>query len=50
MSSGTPHVHWFEEVGHRDVVKVGGKNGSLGELVANLGSKGVRVPPVKLVA
>jgi len=44
MSASTPHVHWFEEVGHHDVVEVGGKNASLGEMVANLGRKGVRVP------
>ncbi len=43
MSS--PHVLWFEQVGRGDVAKVGGKNASLGEMVANLGAKGVRVPP-----
>jgi len=40
-----PHVLWFEKVGRGDVGKVGGKNASLGEMVANLGGKGVRVPP-----
>lgn len=39
MSANTPYVHWFEEVGHHDVVKVGGKNASLGEMVANLGRR-----------
>jgi len=38
-------VLWFEKVGRGDVAKVGGKNASLGEMVANLGGKGVRVPP-----
>ncbi|MEJ2378330.1 MAG: phosphoenolpyruvate synthase [Pseudolabrys sp.] len=45
MSKNPPHVLWFENVGRHDVAKVGGKNASLGEMVANLGSKGVQVPP-----
>jgi pyruvate,water dikinase len=45
MSASTPHVLWFEKLGRGDVAKVGGKNASLGEMVANLSSKGVRVPP-----
>ncbi len=39
-----PHVLWFEDVSHADVARVGGKNASLGEMVRNLASKGVRVP------
>ena len=39
------HVLWFEKVGRGDVARVGGKNASLGEMVAKLGGKGVRVPP-----
>ncbi len=45
MSASSLHVLWFEKVGRGDVAKVGGKNASLGEMVANLGGKGVRVPP-----
>jgi pyruvate,water dikinase len=45
MSAHSPHVLWFEKVGRNDVGKVGGKNASLGEMVAKLGSKGVQVPP-----
>ena len=45
MSADGPHVLWFEKVGRGDVAKVGGKNASLGEMVANLGGKGVKVPP-----
>ncbi len=45
MSANSPHVLWFEKVGRGDVARVGGKNASLGEMVANLGGKGVRVPP-----
>jgi pyruvate,water dikinase len=45
MSANSPQVLWFEKLGRGDVGKVGGKNASLGEMVANLDSKGVRVPP-----
>jgi pyruvate, water dikinase len=45
MSANSPHVLWFENVGRGDVARVGGKNASLGEMVANLGGKGVQVPP-----
>jgi len=45
MAAKNFHVLWFETLGRGDVAKVGGKNASLGEMVANLGSKGVRVPP-----
>jgi len=37
-------VKWFEEIGAQDVALVGGKNASLGEMVRNLGKKGVNVP------
>jgi len=37
-------VKWFEEIGAKDVGLVGGKNASLGEMVRNLGKKGVNVP------
>jgi pyruvate,water dikinase len=35
---------WFEDLGRQDVARVGGKNASLGEMVANLADKGVAVP------
>ena len=35
---------WFEQCGIADVPIVGGKNASLGEMIAHLASKGVRVP------
>ncbi|WP_022887437.1 phosphoenolpyruvate synthase [Glaciibacter superstes] len=35
---------WFEDIGMGDVPRVGGKNASLGEMVRNLESKGIRVP------
>jgi len=37
-------VKWFEEIGAKDIALVGGKNASLGEMIRNLGKKGVNVP------
>jgi pyruvate,water dikinase len=37
-------VKWFEDLTIGDVPSVGGKNASLGEMIRNLGQKGVRVP------
>ena len=45
MSKTSALVIWFEELGRSDVSRVGGKNASLGEMVAHLASEGVRVPP-----
>ena len=41
-----PHANgrWFSELGMADLAEVGGKNSSLGEMVSNLASAGVRVP------
>jgi pyruvate,water dikinase len=38
------YVAWFENVGIHDVNRVGGKNASLGEMIRNLVSEGIRVP------
>lgn len=38
-------IVWFEDIGRGDVARVGGKNASLGELVRELTSQGIRVPP-----
>ncbi len=38
------YVRWLESVSAKDVGEVGGKNASLGEMIANLGGEGVRVP------
>jgi pyruvate,water dikinase len=35
---------WFKEISIQDVSSVGGKNASLGEMIRNLGNKGVNVP------
>jgi pyruvate, water dikinase len=37
-------IRWFAEIGLADLEEVGGKNASLGEMVRNLASAGVRVP------
>ncbi len=42
MSSS--NIRWFAELGLADLEQVGGKNASLGEMVANLVSAGVNVP------
>jgi pyruvate,water dikinase len=38
------YIRWFAELGTADVPLVGGKNASLGEMVAGLSGAGVRVP------
>jgi pyruvate,water dikinase len=40
----SPNVRLFNELGLTDLDQVGGKNASLGEMIANLVSAGVRVP------
>ena len=37
-------IAWFADLGLADIDQVGGKNASLGEMVRNLTSAGVRVP------
>ena len=41
-------IAWFEEVGLKDVPRVGGKNASLGEMARSL-AKGVREPLSRFV-
>jgi len=38
------NILWFEDLGMSDVPLVGGKNASLGEMIRELGAKGVDVP------
>jgi len=40
----TQYIQWFKELGMDDVPVVGGKNASLGEMIANLSTVGIRVP------
>ncbi len=44
QSKESAFILWFEEVGIDDIPLVGGKNASLGEMIQQLGSKGVNVP------
>ena len=44
LSMTQDFVKWFEDLTINDVPSVGGKNASLGEMIRNLGQKGVRVP------
>ncbi len=45
MAVTIQHVIPFEDLGRADVPRVGGKNASLGEMVAHLAAQGVTVPP-----
>ncbi|RQS14188.1 phosphoenolpyruvate synthase [Burkholderia sp. Bp8991] len=45
MDHGKSHIVWFDDLRRGDVARVGGKNASLGELIANLSARGVSVPP-----
>jgi len=38
------YIRWFETLGMKDLDLVGGKNASIGEMMANLSQAGVRVP------
>ncbi|MFN3281572.1 MAG: phosphoenolpyruvate synthase [Tabrizicola sp.] len=44
MAQTSPNIRWFETLSRRDVALVGGKNSSLGEMVQQLGRKGIKVP------
>ena len=37
-------VLWLDEVGMKDIARVGGKNASLGEMIGHLKKMGVKVP------
>jgi pyruvate,water dikinase len=45
MKDAATKVIWFEDLSRGDVSIVGGKNASLGEMVRQLGAKGIKVPP-----
>ncbi len=40
----TQYIRWFKDLGIHDVPTVGGKNASLGEMIANLANAGINVP------
>ena len=43
-AQATDFVRWFDQVTIEDVLQVGGKNASLGEMIRELASFGVKVP------
>jgi pyruvate,water dikinase len=45
MSQRSAPIAWFENIGRGDVLLVGGKNASLGEMVCTLASEHISVPP-----
>ncbi|WP_213303972.1 phosphoenolpyruvate synthase [Paraburkholderia sacchari] len=45
MNAASAPVVWLSEVTRADLARVGGKNASLGELIANLAPHGIKVPP-----
>jgi pyruvate,water dikinase len=40
----TEYIRWLDQLGMGDLEQVGGKNASLGEMISNLSSSGVKVP------
>lgn len=38
------YTRFFDELSNRDTAEVGGKNASLGEMISQLGPKGIRIP------
>jgi len=40
----SPYIVWYSEMDIEDVLKVGGKNASLGEMIRHLSLHGVRIP------
>lgn len=44
QKKSSEHVLWFDSIGINDIPRVGGKNASLGEMIGNLTSKGIKVP------
>ncbi len=44
MDARHDSIRWFSQIGKKDVAAVGGKNSSLGEMIAALKAEGLRVP------
>lgn len=43
-AGGNGNIRWFEDFSAGDIAAVGGKNASLGEMIATLQDAGIRVP------
>lgn len=44
-ASAPSYIAWFQDLTSKDVARVGGKNASLGEMVRELETRGIHVPP-----
>lgn len=44
MVADSPYVRWFDDFTAEDISAVGGKNASLGEMIATLQDSGIRIP------
>lgn len=44
MGKESVYIQWFENISSNDVLVVGGKNASLGEMICTLKDEGIRVP------
>jgi len=44
MVNGSAYIRWFENISSNDVLVVGGKNASLGEMIRTLKDEGIRIP------
>ena len=44
MVKESTYIRWFENISSNDVLVVGGKNASLGEMIRTLKDEGIRVP------
>ncbi|RJQ36608.1 MAG: phosphoenolpyruvate synthase [Dehalococcoidia bacterium] len=44
MGTAPAYIRWFEDLNVKDVPVVGGKNASLGEMIRELGGRGISVP------
>jgi pyruvate,water dikinase len=44
MVKESSYIRWFEDISSNDVLVVGGKNASLGEMIRTLKDEGIRVP------
>ncbi|MDI6839237.1 MAG: PEP/pyruvate-binding domain-containing protein, partial [Rhizobiaceae bacterium] len=44
MKKAQKYILWFDEISHQDILLVGGKNASLGEMYSELSPKGINIP------
>jgi len=44
MNKSQKYILWFKRISKKDVLLVGGKNASLGEMIGELSSEGINIP------